>query len=239
MRTIAKIDVKNEFVIKGINFEGLRKVGDPLIFAEKYYNEGIDEIVFIDAVASLYSRNNLFDIIERATENIFCPITLGGGIRKLKDIEKALNSGADKVAINTFATEKPKFIKKAVENFGSSTIVINIEAKKNNNNSWEIYKNYGREKTGIEIIDWVKRIQDYDCGEILLASIDHEGLCKGLDIELLDHVYNYIKKPLILSGGFGSIKDIKNLKKYPNVSLTISSMLHYNKITLNEINENK
>ena len=118
MRVIARIDVKNEFVIKGINFEGLRKVGDPLILAEKYYKEGVDEIIFIDAVASLYGRNNLFNVIEQATKNIFCPITLGGGIRKLKDIEKALNSGADKIAINSYATENPKFIKQAVDNFG-------------------------------------------------------------------------------------------------------------------------
>ncbi len=239
MRVIARIDVKNEFVIKGINFEGLRKVGNPLILAEKYYKEGIDEIIFIDAVASLYGRNNLFNVIEQATKNIFCPITLGGGIRKLKDIEKALNSGADKIAINSYATENPNFIKEAVDNFGSSTIAINIEAKKVDNGGWEIYKNYGREKTGIEIINWIKKIQDFDCGEILLTSIDYEGLSKGFDTQLLDYVYKYVRKPLVLSGGFGSLKDLEYLKKYPNVSFSSSSMLHYNKISIKEINKNR
>tara|TARA_B100001540_G_scaffold315256_1_gene342071 strand:+ start:9866 stop:10588 length:723 start_codon:yes stop_codon:yes gene_type:complete len=239
VRVIARIDIKNEFVIKGINFEGLRKVGDPLRLAEKYYKEGIDEIVFIDAVASLYERNHLFKIIEHATENIFCPITLGGGIRSLSDIEKALNSGADKVSINSYATENPSFIKKAVDEFGSSTITVNVDAKKIDNNKWEVYKFYGREKTGLELVSWIDQIQNLDCGEILLSSIDNEGLCNGFDIELLDSVYNGIKKPLIFSGGFGSINDIHKLKKYKNISISIASALHYNKTTLDEINKIK
>ena len=129
MRIISRIDIKNEFVIKGINLEGLRKVGEPLEMATNYYNEGIDEIIMIDAVASLYGRNNLFNIIEKSVENIFVPITLGGGIRSLKDIDKALKSGADKVAINSYATENPNFIKEAVNSFGSSTITVYVEAK--------------------------------------------------------------------------------------------------------------
>ena len=129
MRIISRIDIKNEFVIKGINLEGLRKIGEPLEIATNYYNEGIDEIIMIDAVASLYGRNNLFNIIEKSVEKIFIPITLGGGIRSLNDIDKALKSGADKVAINSYATENPNFIKEAVKHFGSSTITVYIEAK--------------------------------------------------------------------------------------------------------------
>ena len=239
MRILARIDVKNEFVIKGINFEGLRKVGKPLDLAEKYYKEGIDEIIFIDAVASLYERNNLFQIIDDATKNIFCPITLGGGIRSLKDVEKALNSGADKISINSYAIENPNFIKKAVDEFGSSTITINVDAKKINNKKWEVYKYYGREKTGLDVISWIDQIQNLDCGEILLSSIDNEGLCKGLDMELLDLVYKKINKPLIISGGFGSIEDVDELKNYPYASLSIASALHYNKISIKEINERK
>ena len=135
MRVIARLDIKNEFVIKGINFEGLRKIGEPIELAKKYYNQKIDEIIFIDCVASLYGRNQLFDIIKKSTEEIFCPITVGGGIRSLKDIEKLLKSGADKVAINSFATENQEFIKEAVNNFGGSTILANIEAKKVNKKS--------------------------------------------------------------------------------------------------------
>ena len=239
MRIISRIDIKNEFVIKGINFEGLRKIGKPLDLAEKYYSNSIDEIIFIDAVASLYERNNLFNIVEEATKNIFCPITLGGGIRSLQDIEKALNSGADKISINSFATENPDFLKKAVDTFGSSTIVINIEVKKIGNKKWEIYKYYGREKTGIDLMYWLKKVQDFDCGEILLTSIDHEGLQNGFDYELLENTYDKISKPLILSGGFGSLNDIDIVKKYDHVSISIASALHYNKISLDEIYKNK
>jgi len=231
MRIISRLDIKNEFVIKGINLEGLRKIGDPLKLAKKYYSEGVDEIIFIDSVASLYSRNNLFHILEKTVEEVFVPITLGGGIRSLKDISKALTSGADKISINSYATENPDFIKKAVKEFGSSTITIYIEAKKIGEKKWEIYKYYGREKTGIDLKQWINKIQDYDCGEILLTSIDYEGLQKGFDIELLDEVCNLIDKPLIFSGGCGSAKDVNFIKKnYPNISLSIASAFHYNKI---------
>ena len=130
MRIISRLDIKNEFVIKGINLEGLRKIGDPIEIARQYYLDGIDEIILIDAVASLYGRNNLFEVVKRTTENLFIPITLGGGIKSLKDIDKALNSGADKIAINSAGIEDPSFIKEAVDNFGASTITIYIEAKK-------------------------------------------------------------------------------------------------------------
>ena len=151
MRIISRIDIKNNYVIKGINLEGLRKVGDPKNIIEKYYNEGIDEILIIDSVASLYGRNNLFNLIEKITEEVFIPITLGGGIKNLKDIDKALNSGADKVAINSGAFENHNFIKQASKEFGSSTIISYIEAKKVSEKKWEPYKNCGREKTNFDL----------------------------------------------------------------------------------------
>lgn len=235
MRLIPRLDIKNNFVIKGINLEGLRKVGEPLDLLEKYYKEGADEICLIDSVASLYGRNNLFSIIENATKNIFIPLTVGGGIRDLKDIELALNSGADKVAINSYATENPNFISEASKNFGSSTIVSYIEAKKNDS-SWEVYKYFGREKTGLDIIYWIKKVQDLGCGEILLTSIDYEGLEKGMDYNLLDKIVKILNVPLIFSGGFSGIQDIKKIKKnYKNVSLSMSSVLHYNKIKLKNL----
>jgi cyclase len=236
MRLIPRLDIKNDFVIKGINLEGLRKIGKPLDLLEKYYKEGADEICLIDSVASLYGRNNLFSIIENATKNIFIPLTVGGGIRNLKDIELALNSGADKVAINSYATENPNFIFEASKNFGSSTIISYIEAKKKDHSSWEVYKYFGREKTGIDVIDWIKKVQDLGCGEILLTSVDHEGMEKGLDYNLLDNVIKILNVPLIFSGGFSGTEDIKKIeKKYKNVSLSISSVLHYNKIKLKEL----
>ena len=234
MRIIARLDVKNNFVIKGINFEGLRKIGDPLKLAKKYYEEKIDEIMFIDAVASLYDRNNLFNIIDQSTKEIFCPITLGGGIRSLEDIDKALKSGADKVAINSHAIENPQFIKQAVENFGSSTILVNIEAKKINN-VWEIYKFYGREKTGIKLLEWLDTVQEMDCGEIILTSIDKEGLQTGMDFELLDYINDKINRPLIFSGGFNNLDELKKIKKHPFISIAIASVLHYQTLKVQDI----
>jgi imidazole glycerol-phosphate synthase subunit HisF len=240
MRIISRIDIKNEFVIKGINLEGLRKIGDPLEIATNYYKDGIDEIMMMDAVASLYGRNNLFNIVERSVENIFVPITLGGGIRSLNDIDKALKSGADKVAINTYATENPNFIREAVKNFGSSTITVYIEAKNIGSGKWEAYKNSGRDKTGLEIVDWIQRVQDYNCGELLITSIDYEGLQEGFDLKLLDKIYQYVNVPLIFNGGCGKMEDILEIKKkYENVSFSIASAFHYKKISIKNLKNEK
>ncbi len=236
MRTIARIDVKNEFVIKGINLEGLRKIDRPDRIINKYYNDGIDELLIIDSVASLYGRNNLFKLIKEVTSEIFVPITLGGGIRSLKDIEDSLKSGADKVAINSKALEDPDFLKSATRNFGESTIIVNIEAKKLNYEKWEPYKFCGREKTNIDLENWIKIIHDRGCGEILLTSIDHEGTEMGFDIKLIKKVYPLIKKPLIISGGCGNLNHILDLKKkFQNVSIALASVLHYNILKIPEI----
>ena len=238
MRTIARIDIKNNYVIKGINLEGLRKIGDPINIVNEYYTAGIDELLLLDSVASLYGRNNLFELIKIITKDIFVPITLGGGIRSLKDIENALNSGADKVAINSMALENPKFLSQAVSNFGESTILVNIEAKKISKNKWEPYKFCGREKTNLDVIDWIAEIQKKGCGEILLTSIDKEGTETGFDIELLENVYKIIRKPLILSGGCGSLEHIQTLKKkFKNISIAIASVLHYKKLSISDIND--
>ena len=237
MRTIARIDIKNDSVIKGINLEGLRKIGDPVKIAKEYYTGGIDELLIIDSVASLYGRNNLFDLIKNIANEIFVPITLGGGIRSLKDIENALNSGADKVAINSKALENPNFLNEATSNFGESTIIVNIEAKKIDVSSWEAYKFCGRERTNLNVNDWINTIQDKGCGEILLTSIDKEGTETGFDIDLIKNVYEIIKKPLIVSGGCGSLDDIKELKKkFKNASVALASVLHYKTLKISEIN---
>jgi len=235
MRTISRIDIKNESVIKGINLEGLRKIGDPEKIAKEYYHDGIDEIILIDSVASLYGRNNLFDLIKKITKEIFVPITLGGGIRSLKDIENSLNSGADKVAINSKALEDPNFLSKAISNFGESTILVSIEAKKIGDEKWEAYKFCGREKTNLNIIDWIKKIQDKGCGEILLTSIDKEGTETGFDIELINNVYDIVKKPLIISGGCGNLGHIKEINKFKNLSIALASVLHYRSLKISEI----
>lgn len=229
MRIISRLDIKNEFVIKGINLEGLRKIGDPVELARQYYLDGIDEIILIDAVASLYGRNNLFEVVKKTTENIFVPITLGGGIKSLKDIDMALNSGADKISINSAGIENPQFIKEAISNFGASTITIYIEAKKNGQ-MWEAYKHYGRERTGINAIDWADKVQNMGCGEILLTSVDNEGTEKGFDLELIETIKDRIRVPLIISGGFGNIKHLQEAAKLTkNISFAIASAFHYKK----------
>lgn len=240
MRLISRIDIKNNFVIKGINYEGLRKIGDPKKLINQYFKAGLDEILLVDCVASLYGRNNLFNLIKQITKDIFIPITLAGGIRSIKDIDIALKSGVDKVAINSHAFLKPNFIKDAVKNFGASTITINIEAKINDKNYYEAYKFYGREKTGIKVLDWIEKVQELGCGEILITSIDHEGLKRGLDFKLLEKVIKQVKVPLIFGGGIGGMKDILYIKNnFQNVSLSIASALHYNLISTEEIKKLK
>tara|TARA_B110000046_G_C12896289_1_gene356582 strand:+ start:52 stop:765 length:714 start_codon:yes stop_codon:yes gene_type:complete len=236
MRYISRIDIKNNFVIKGIQLEGLRKIGDPLKIANNYYKKGIDEIFFIDCVASLYGRNTIFKTIEDAAKNIFVPLTICGGIKSLKDIEKSLKVGADKVAINSYATENPSFIKKASKYFGSSTIVSSVEAKLISKNKWNIFKHNGREDTNIDLFYWLSKVQDLGCGEIFLTSVDRDGTMKGFDLDLIKKIKKLIKIPIIISGGCGNYEHLKQIKLLKNVDVALGSSLHYNKISINKIN---
>ncbi len=236
IRVIARIDVKNEFVIKGIHLEGLRKVGDPNILAEKYYKEGIDEIIFMDAVAAYYDRNSLSHIIEKACEEVFVPITVGGGLRTIEDISKALKSGADKVAINTKAIQTPEFITKASEIFGSQCIVASIVAKKIDSYKWEAYIDNGREPTGLDVIEWAKKLEKLGAGELMLTSLDMEGTKKGFDIELYQAVEDVVSIPIIASGGMGNTKDGINLLSDSKVdAIATASLIHYNLDTIENI----
>lgn len=236
IRVIARIDVKNEFVIKGIHLEGLRKVGDPNLLAKKYYEEGIDEIIFMDAVAAYYDRNSLSHIIEKACEEVFIPITVGGGLRTIEDINQALKSGADKVAINTKAIQNPEFITEASKIFGSQCIVASIVAKKIENKKWEAYIDNGREPTGLDVIEWAKKLEELGAGEIMLTSLDMEGTKKGFDIELYQAVQNVVSIPIIASGGMGNIKDGVDLLLNSKVdAIATASVIHYNLDTIENI----
>ncbi|NVK51732.1 MAG: imidazole glycerol phosphate synthase subunit HisF [Flavobacteriaceae bacterium] len=227
-RIIARLDVKNDFVIKGIHLEGLRKVGDPNAMAKKYYNQGIDEIIFMDAVAAYYDRNSLTHIIEKACRDVFVPITVGGGIRKIEDIQIALNAGADKTAINTKAVQNPNFIKEASEVFGSQCIVSSIDAKKKVDGQWEVYVDNGREPTGIDVLEWVKEVESLGAGEIMITSIDKEGTKKGFDIELNELVSSIVSIPVISSGGAGKKEHVSEVIKSTNVdAVSIASLFHY------------
>ncbi len=236
IRVIARIDVKNEYVIKGIHLEGLRKVGDPNDLAKKYYDCGIDEIVFMDAVAAYYDRNNLSHIIEKACQDVFVPITVGGGIRTIVDIQKALNAGADKVAINTRAVQEPSFIEDAAKIFGSQCIVASIEAKKLSEGKWEAYIENGREPTGLDVIEWAGHLMELGAGEIMLTSIDAEGTKKGFDLELNKAVSAAVTIPVIASGGAGKTEHVEELLvSTPVDAVAVASVLHYNLLEISEL----
>ena len=236
MRIIARLDIKNNNLIKGINLEGLRVVGSPNKFAKKYFEQGVDELIFMDCVASLYNRNNLVDIIKAATKDIFIPITVGGGIRSINDAEKLFSSGADKIAINTQAIKEPNILKDLSRKFGSQAIVLSIEAKKVSESKWEAYMDNGREHTGMDVIEWAKIGTDKGAGEILLTAIDKEGTGKGFDYELIKKISENTDVPVIASGGFGKPSDMVKAINYSGASaIAIADSIHYNKFDLKKI----
>jgi len=229
MRLISRIDVKNEWAIKGIHLEGLRKVGNPNDLAVEYYNSGIDEIVFMDAVASLYNRNNLFDVIEKACRNVFVPIALGGGIRTLQDVSDALNAGADKVVINTGAVYNIDLISDAAAKFGAQCVVGSIEAKRTGA-GWEAYIDNGREVTGLDAIEWAARLEAAGVGELLITSVDQEGTQRGFDVALVTAVQEITTRPLIISGGYGQPRHLEALMRKARPSaVACAAALHYKK----------
>jgi cyclase len=235
IRIIPRLDIKGANLIKGIHLEGLRVIGNPNDFAKKYYKEGADEIIYIDIVASLYGRNNLEDIIKSTVKNIFIPITVGGGINNTDDINLILRAGAEKVAINSAITRNPDLINKAALKFGSQCIVASIEAKKNES-SWEVMIENGREKTGLDAIEWAKKVNSLGAGEILVTSIDKEGTKQGFDYELLEKISNSVDIPVIASGGMGTISDGVKVVQESNVdAVAIASILHYEKESISEI----
>lgn len=235
-RVIARLDIKSENLIKGVHLEGLRKIGDPNEYALKYYKQGIDEILLMDVVASLYGRNNLFDVIKKAANNIFIPISVGGGMRSEENVESLLHSGADKVCINTAAVKDPKLISRLAKRFGSQCIVLSVEAKKISSNNWEVYTLNGREKTNIKVKDWIKKAINLGAGEVILTSIDFEGTGEGFDYALCEEVSKICSVPLIISGGLGNIKHIKTLSKKITIdAIATARAIHYNEITISEI----
>ncbi len=236
LRLIARLDIKGPNLIKGIHLEGLRVIGDPQKYAQKYYQAGIDELLYIDIVASLYGRNNLTEIVQRTAENIFVPITVGGGIRSLKDVQTLLRAGADKVAINTAATQNPQLIKEVARSFGSQCMVLSIEAIKHGQGKWEAYTNNGRDHTGMDVVEWAKRAVDLGAGEILLTSIAQEGTRKGFDIELTRSVSEAVSVPVIASGGFGKLEHLPDVVHNGKAdAVAIADALHYDRFSLEEI----
>lgn len=235
IRIITRLDIKNPNLIKSVQLEGVKVVGDPIKFAEKYYIDGADEIIYMDAVASLYNRNSVFDIINKTSENIFIPMTVGGGLKNIEDVRKALKNGADKVAINTAIVKNPSLIKDVFNKFGAQCMVVQIDAKKKGR-SWEVLIDGGREKTGIDIVDWVKEVNELGAGEILITSVDKEGTRKGMDIELINCVTSKSSVPVIASGGIGEESHVLEVVKETKVdAIAIADMFHYNRSSIKEL----
>jgi cyclase len=235
MRIIAKLDVKPPYVVKPVHFEGLRKVGTPESLAKKYFLDGADEIAYIDIVASLYQREILYDKIKKTAEELFVPFAVGGGVQTLDEFSKLFHSGADKVVINTYALQKdPSIIDKAAMVFGSQAVVVNIEAKKWNE-SWECYSDCGRIRSGKSTLDWAREVQERGAGELFLQSVDKDGRQKGFDLELCNEVINALKIPVIAASGAGDLDDIKAVASLNPSGIAISSVLHYEKLSINNI----
>lgn len=235
-RIIARMDIKTDHLIKGVHLEGLRVIGDPEIYAKKYYDHGVDELIYFDVVASLYGRSYLVDLIKRTAQYIFIPITVGGGIKTIYDVEQILRAGADKVAINTEAVKNPGIINEIANIFGSQCMVLQLDVKRTAM-GFEVYIDGGREKTGINALEWIKKAQQLGCGEIVLTSIDQEGTKKGFDIGLISSLAPLVQVPLIISGGFGKLSHLEDLNDIIVDGVTIGSAFHYDLCTVNSIKE--
>ncbi len=235
IRLIARLDVKGENLIKGVHLEGLRVIGAPQEYAKKYYEQGADELIYMDIVASLYGRSNLLDIVRRTAHDVFIPMTVGGGIRTVDDVASLLRAGADKVAINTAAVKRPDLIREVARKFGSQCMVLSIEAKRQEHGKWEIYTDCGRERSGIDALEWATRGVNSGAGEILLTSIDQEGTRKGFDIELVAAISNAVSVPIIVSGGYGQPEHLNQVVKAGADAVAIADALHYDRVTIGHV----
>jgi cyclase len=236
-RIIARLDVKGMKLIKGVHLEGLRVIGSVNDYALKYYKQGADELVYMDIVASLYGRNSLTEIVSLAANDIFIPLTVGGGIRSVEDVNNLLRSGADKVAINTAAVQNPDLISQVSRRFGSQCMVLSIEAKKISNHAWEVYTDSGRERNRIDVVEWAKRGEELGAGEIILTSIDQEGTEKGYDLDLIKAVSESVSIPVIASGGYGQFSDFSNSIESGASAVAVAGNLHYEKTSIQEIRD--
>jgi cyclase len=228
VRIIPRLEIKGPNLVKGVHLEGLRVLGSPEEFARLYYEQGADELLYMDVVASLYQRNSLLEIVEKTSREIFVPLAVGGGLRSVEDIRKVLCAGADKVSLNTAAIRNPELVREAATRFGSSTIVVSIEAKKRPDGSYEAYIDCGRERTGVEVFQWAKRVAELGAGEIMITSIDREGTGSGFDLELTRRLAQSVPIPVIACGGAGSVAHVHEVIAQGQAdAVALSSVLHY------------
>lgn len=235
VRIIPRLDVKMEWLIKGVQMEGWRKVGDPSEYAKAYAENGADELLFMDVVASLYERNSLHEMVAKVASEVFIPLTVGGGIRKIEDVDTMLSVGADKVAINTAATINPTLIDEIAKKFGSQATVISIEAVKHGT-GWLVMTENGRNHTGKNVLEWAKEVAARGAGEIIITSIDRDGMGSGYELELIKTVAENVSIPVVSSGGFGRIEHLSELLEQTNVSaVSLAQALHWKKIEINDL----
>lgn len=236
IRLIARLDIKGPNLIKGVQLEGLRVMGDPEEFATRYYHQGADELIYMDIVASLYGRNNLTEIVSHSAKNIFVPLTVGGGVRSPDDVNMLLRAGADKVAINTAAIKRPDLIQEVSRRFGSQCMVLSIEAKRIGDGRWEAYTDNGREPTGLDVVQWAVMGAALGAGEIMLTSVDQEGTRKGFDCELVKAVSTAVSIPVIASGGMGTPEHMVEVLKLGHAdAVAMADILHYDRMQLPQI----
>ena len=236
IRIIPKLEIKNEFLIKGIRYEGLRKVGNPVEFANKYFKDGADQINIIDIVASLYSRDNLYEIVNKITEKVYIPVCVGGGIKSIDHIKSLLACGADRVIINSEALRNIKFIDQIIQTFGSQFLTISIEAKKIGN-EYYCMMDHGRENSNKTVSEWIHQLNQYNIGEIILNSIDNDGIENGFDFDLLN-IASKIKFncPKVINGGAGNFEHFKKvLDQYEIDGFSIATSLHFNNFTIKDL----
>lgn len=238
-RIIPCLDVDNGRVVKGVKFVDIRDAGDPVEVARRYDEQGADEITFLDITASSDDRETMVHMVEEVASQVFIPLTVGGGIRKVEDIRIMLNAGADKVGINTAAVFNPEFVKEAAEKFGSQCIVVAIDAKKvsaeGEKNRWEIFTHGGRKETGIDAIEWAIKMVDYGAGEILLTSMDRDGTKVGFDLELTRAISEAVNVPVIASGGVGELQHlVDGVKEGKADAVLAASIFHFGEFTIEE-----
>jgi len=227
-RVISRIDIKNNTLVKGVQLEGLRTLGNPKKYADYYYDNGVDEIFLMDVVASLYERNNIGTIVKEIASDVFVPITVGGGLRSLQDIGDMLKSGADKTAINTSGLKNPEFLVNAVKEFGSSTIVANVEVVRKGEGSYECFYDNGREPANISLTRWLHDLISIGVGEIVITSVQDDGMGHGFDLNILSAIPSNLQIPLIVHGGIGSLSHVQALSENDKIDgFAISSALHY------------
>jgi cyclase len=231
VRLVARMDVKGKNLIKGVHLEGLRVIGSPNERARQYYSQGVDELLYIDNVASLYDRNYLGELVTDVIRDVFIPVTVAGGVRSVKDVRSLLRAGAYKVAINTAAIRSPRLITEIAESFGSQCVVVSIEAKQVSSGSWEALIEGGREKTGVDVLEWAEEAISLGAGEILLTSVDRDGTEKGFDLELVRRVGAISTVPLIASGGMGSVGHARELLLGTTAdAVAMGSAAHYDRL---------